>query len=95
MCDLHSLIADRPFYRYQYSIRTHSLGYVRVNYVAAFQEIEFEVLVGSAAVEDAAWTDKWRRLILAGGDDPSEADFVRRELYREEEEGPDVEERDA
>lgn len=68
---------------------------MRVNYVAAFQEIEFDFLVGPTAAEDAAWSDKWRRLILAGGDDPSVADFMRRESYREEEEGPEVEERDA
>lgn len=62
---------------------------MRVNYVAAFQEIEFEFLVDPAG--DAEWADKWQRLVLAVGG----GEFMRREPYREEEAGPEVAESDA
>lgn len=59
---------------------------MRVNYVAAFKEIEFEFLVFDS---DAAWANKWRRLVLgaaAKGEGSGEEALMRRVAYVEEEE---------
>lgn len=64
---------------------------MRVNYVAAFKEIEFEFLVLDS---DAAWADKWRRLVLgaaAEGEGNGEEALMRRVAYVEEEEEEDEE----
>ena len=63
------------------------LGYVRVNYVAAFKEIEFEFLV---LPSDETWADKWRRLVL-GTAAEGEGALMRRVPYVEGEEEEDDE----
>ena len=68
----------------------HRLGYVRVNYVAAFKEIEFEFRVppkpeaeAGAEAGTEAWRDKWRRLIVGG--EGEGAVLMRRAPYQDSE----------
>lgn len=63
-----------------------------MNYAAAFKEIEFEFLVQPS---DAAWADKWWRLVLGAADGDGEGAWalMRRVPYvegEEEEDDPEV-----
>jgi hypothetical protein len=88
-CDLplfiytHTYAHTRPLDK-----NKNRLGYVRINYVAAFKEIEFEFRVPSPSQDyEGLWADKWRRVVLGGGGGSAVAALMmRREPYREGEE---------